>query len=584
MVKNRKMKVIINSVFTILLALITLTACKKDNKTDTTVVDTGNGGATGPITSPTDPGIAVSQGFFLDSWQAKTFTKPATTSVAKPSASSVTVTADFAQVVSKVSKNLFGNNIAPYTGQFTDAGLIKNITNLSPNIIRAPGGSASDLYFYDLPSGGKPADVPAQLLKADGSADPTTGYWSGMVTDSWSISLSNYYSLLQKTNSTGIITVNYGYARYGLSDHPVETAAHYAAQWVRNDMGRTKLWEVGNENFGNWEAGYRIDVSKNKDGQPEILTGQLYGTHFKVFADSMRKAASDIGVSIKIGMVLTDTDDQSNTTGGQNWNSGVLSAAGSSPDFFVVHNYFTPYNQNSTPEVILATPSAITAPMVSWVNSSVQKAGVAQKPIALDEWNIFASGSRQQVSYVSGVHAVLVLGELIKNQVSMACRWDLANGGSDGNDHGLFTYKQDGTANFTPRPAFYYLYYFQKYFGDRMISSAVTGSTDIVSYASSFTSGEAGVTLVNKSGTDQVVSINFKNYYTGSNYYYYTLKGGADNGSYSGKVTVNNNGPVGDVGGPAGYATLAANSSGTSGGITVNVPARGVVFLVCDKK
>jgi hypothetical protein len=117
-----------------------------------------------------------------------------------------------------------------------------------------------------------------------------------------------------------------------------------------------------------------------------------------------------------------------------------------------------------------------------------------------------------------------------------------------------------------------------------MISSTVTGSTDIVSYASSFTSSEAGVTLVNKSGTDQVVSINFKNYYTGSSYYYYTLKGGTDNGLYSGKVTINNNGPAGDVGGPAGYATLAANSSGTSGGITVNVPARSVVFLVCDKK
>ena len=580
------MKLTTKSVFVLLLAFLTSEACKKDKKTDTTVVvDTGNGGATGPITSPTDPAVAVSQGFFLDSWEGKTFTKPSVQNAAKPGTTSrITVTADFAQVVSKVSKNLFGNNMNPFTGQFTDAGLVKNISNLSPNIIRAPGGSLSDVYFYDLPPGGKPVDVPAQLLKADGSADPNTGYWSGRVTDNWSISLDNYYSLLQKTNSTGIITVNYGYARYGLSDHPVETAAHYAAQWVRNDKGRTKLWEVGNENFGNWEAGYRIDVSKNKDGQPEILTGQLYGTHFKVFADSMRKAASEIGAAIKIGIVLTDVDDQNNSVGVQNWNAGVLAAAGSSPDFFVVHNYYTPYNQNSTPEVILATPSAVTTSMLTWVNSSIQKAGVAQKPVAMDEWNIFAAGSRQQVSYVNGVHAVLVLGELIKNQVSMACRWDLANGGSDGNDHGLFAYQQNGTVDFTPRPAFYYLYYFQKYFGDRMISSTVTGNSDIVSYASSFTSGEACVTLVNKSGTDQVVNINFKNYYTGASYYYYTLKGGTDNGSYSGKVIINNNGPSGDVGGPSNYAALPASSSGTSGGIKVSVPARGVVFLVCDKK
>ncbi|MCS3736683.1 alpha-L-arabinofuranosidase [Mucilaginibacter dorajii] len=582
------MKLIIKCAPAIMLSLVSLAACKKDKAADQTtpvVVDQGNGGATGPITSPTDPAVAVSQGFFLDDWQGKTFTRPSVQSVAKPTASSsATVTADFAQVVSKVSKNLFGNNMNPFTGQYTDADLVKNITNLSPNIIRAPGGSLSDVYFYDLPSGGKPTDVPAQLLKADGSADPATGYWSGMVADNWSISVANYYSLLQKTNSTGIITVNYGYARYGLSDHPVETAAHYAAQWVRNDRGRTKLWEVGNENFGNWEAGYRIDVSKNKDGQPEILTGQLYGTHFKVFADSMRKAASDVGVTIKIGIVLTETNDQNNTTGGQNWNAGVLSAAGSSPDFFVVHNYYTPYNQNSTPEVILATASSVTSPMLSWVTNSAQTAGVAQKPVAMDEWNIFATGSKQQVSYIAGVHAVLVLGELIKNQVSMACRWDLANGGSDGNDHGLFSYQQTGVTDFTPRPAFYYLYYFQKYFGDRMISSTVSGSTDIVSYASSFSSGEAGVTLVNKGSTDKVVTINFKNYYTGASYYYYTLKGGTDNGSFSGKVTVNNNGPSGDVGGPTSYATIAASSSATSGGIFVTIPARGVVFLVCDKK
>ncbi len=579
----------IRNVYIILIALVTLQGCKKDNKPDTTTtttpVDAGNGGATGPITAPTDPGLGVSQGFFLDGWAGKTFVKPATVNADKPTAAtSINVTADFAQVVSKVSKNLFGNNINPFTTQYLDAGLVKSISNLSPNIIRAPGGSLSDVYFYDLPAGGKPADVPAQLLKADGSADPSTGYWSGMVTDNWSITLDNYYSLLQKTNSTGIITVNYGYARYGLSDHPVETAAHYAAQWVRNDKGKTKLWEVGNENFGNWEAGYRIDASKNKDGQPEILTGALYGTHFKVFADSMRKAASDIGATIKIGIVLTETNDQSNTVGVQNWNSGVLSAAGSSPDFFVVHNYYTPFNQNSTPEVILATPATGTSSMLTWVNQSIQTAGVPQKPIAMDEWNIFAAGSRQQVSYVAGVHAVLTLGELIKNQISMACRWDLANGGSDGNDHGLFTYNQDGTANFTPRPAFYYLYYFQKYFGDRMISSSVTGSSDVVSYASSFNSGEAGVTLVNKSASDKVVNINFKNYYTGSNYYYYTLKGGTDNSSYSGKVLINNTGPTGTVGGPSNYTTLAAYSTGTSGGIKVTVPAYGVVFLVADKK
>ena len=69
--------------------------------------------------------------------------------------------------------------------------------------------------------------------------------------------------------------------RYGTSANPVAAAAHLAADWVRYDNGRTKFWEIGNESYGNWEAGYSIDVSKNKDGQPEFITGALYGAACK---------------------------------------------------------------------------------------------------------------------------------------------------------------------------------------------------------------------------------------------------------------------------------------------------------------
>jgi hypothetical protein len=574
------------------LTLLITGACKKGSKPapDPTpvVIGPGNGGATGPITAPTDPSVAATQGFFLDDWQGKTFTKPATVDAAKPTAStSITVTADFSQVVSKVSKYMFGNNINPFTGQYTDAGTVTNITNLSPNIIRAPGGSLSDLYFWDLAAYGKPTDVPDHPLKPDGSVDTNTGYWSGNVNDSWSLSLSNYYSLLQKTNTTGIITVNYAYARYGTSNDPVATAAHLAAQWVRYDKGKTKYWEVGNECYGNWEACYRIDVSKNKDGQPAIITGDLYGKHFRVFADSMRKAAADIGATIKIGAVLHESADNSNPTIVANWNPGALGQIGDKADFFIVHNYYTNYNENSNAITILNTASTSSKTMMDYVKGAIQTAGVPQKPIALTEWNIFSSGSKQQISNIAGVHAVMVLGEIIKDQYGQASRWDLANSwdaNHPGDDHGLFSIGQPDAPDFTPRPAFYYLYYFQKYFGDRMISSSVSGSSDIVSYASSFNSGEAGVVLVNKSTTDQVVSINFKNYYTGSNYYYYTLKGGTDNGEFSSKVLVNGNSPAIAYGGPSNYKTIAASSTGTSGGIKVSVPAKGVVFLVADKK
>ena len=574
----------------LLVAVITIIGCKKSNTSTATTPSTGggNGGSTGPITAPKDPAVAASQGFFLSDWVARTFTVPAITVTPKPTSPTlITATADFSQVVSKVSKYMFGNNINPFTGQYTNAGTVTNLKNLSPNIIRAPGGSLSDVYFWNAVSGGSPSDVPAQLLNADGTVNSNTGYWSGNVTANWSISLDNYYNLLQQINATGIITVNYAYARYGTGPTPVQTAAHLAANWVRYDKGRTKFWEIGNECYGNWEACYRIDVTKNQDGQPSIITGDLYGKQFLVFADSMRNAAAQIGSTIQIGAVLHETPDGNSGVSVNGWNPGVLGAIGNAADFFIVHNYYTNYNENSSAITIFNTAAASSIALMNFVKSSIQTAGVTQKPIALTEWNIFSTGSQQQISNVAGVHAVMVLGEAIKDQYGEASRWDLANGWSTqnpGDDMGLFSYGQPNVPDFTPRPAFYYMYYFQKFFGDRMISSSVTGNTYIVSYASSFSSGQAGMTLVNTSETDQTVNVNFQNYYTGNSYYYYTLQGGQDKGDFSGQVLVNGNAPTIPYGGPLNYTTLPANSTSTSGGIKVTVPARGVVFLVVDKK
>ncbi|HVW15241.1 MAG TPA: hypothetical protein VHB54_15525, partial [Mucilaginibacter sp.] len=449
-----------------------------------------------------------------------------------------------------------------------------------------PGGSLSDIYFWNAGNGQAPADAPAQLLDANGNAS-NAGYWYGNNPATWTLTLDNYYKVLQQTNSTGLITVNYGYARYGTSAHPDQAAAHLAAQWVRYDKGRTKYWEIGNEIYGNWEAGYRINTAANQDGQPAIITPALYGTHFKVFADSMRAAAKEVGANIQVGIVLTGDNSGSASGNVDNWNAGVLATAGNTPDFYVVHNYYTPYNQNSSPDVIFGTPVSGTASMVNWVRSSVAGAGVTQKPVAMDEYNIFATGSNQMVSQIAGMHGVMVLGEALKNQVSMVSRWDLANAWDNGDDMGMFNNSsqnggaEPGAPAWNARPAFYYMYYFQKYFGDRMVYSSVTGSSSIYSYASMFSSGQAGDILVNTSSSDQTVSIAIDNFIPGAKYYYYVLTGGTD-ATFSRKVLVNGNGPSGNSGGPSNFLSIPPVSVPQKGGINITIPAYGVVYLVAD--
>src|SRR5258705_3164219 len=296
-----------------------------------------------------DPQLASTIGFFIDDWEPKNFTIPSSfTSASLPTGVTSTVTIDRSNVITKIPRSIAGNNANIWMTQMvTEPSLIDHLTTLHPHIIRFPGGSLSDVFFWNSQVNTPPADAPANLVQANGTT-AAAGYWFGTNPASWTCSVDNYYNMLQQTNNKGMITVNYGYARYGTGTNPAAKAAHLAADWIRYDNGRTKYWEVGNENFGDWEAGYRINLPANMDGQPEILTGQLYGQHFKVFADSMRKAAQEIGKTIYIGAVTAEAQPQSwETSTRRNWNSGLLGAVTNSPDYYVVHNYYTPYNTNS---------------------------------------------------------------------------------------------------------------------------------------------------------------------------------------------------------------------------------------------
>jgi hypothetical protein len=525
------------------------------------------------------------QGFFLNDFQEKNLTIPQSIETAKTTKPiTVTVVADFTNIITPVSKYLFGNNANIWMTQMVDQpALISNITKLKPNIIRFPGGSLSGVYFWNAPKNQPPTDAPAQIWDGPSSSFKDAGYWYGKNTDSWTLSLDNYYQMLQMTDNTGMITVNYDYARYSTAPDPVASAAHLAADWVRYDNGRTKFWEVGNESNGTWQPAFQINQSTNMDGQPLVMSGELYGKHFKVFADSMRKAANEIGKQIYIGAQLLEKPAESwqNNTD-KTWNTGVFQQSLNSPDYYIIHSYYTPYQTNATAAEILNTGTTGTTNMMTYLNQSMVSAGVTKKPIALTEYNIFSTGSKQQVSFVNGMHAIIVLGEAIKNKYGMASRWDLANGWEDGNDHGLFSQGDDGTAKWTPRAAYYYMYFFQKYFGDHMISSSVNGSSDVLAYSSKFSSGETGFVLINKSKTDQIVDISIANYGYGDSYYVYSLTGGSDNGDFSLKVSVNGNAPSQVLGGPSAFESIKAKAFPISGGIKVPLPGRSVQYVIVE--
>jgi hypothetical protein len=497
----------------------------------------------------------------------------------------VTVTIDATKVITKIPPAIFGHNVDSWvTGMITEPAFMQHVNNLRPHVIRWPAGSGSDGYWWDRAPGDPPADVPKMVLDKSG-IKKSAFYFYGRPPGARSGSLDAYYEMRRETGNEGLITVNYGYARYGTGPHPVETAAHYAADWVRYDHGRTRYWEVGNENYGDWELGYRIDTTQNRDGQPEFLTGQLYAKHFRVFADSMRHAAAELGVTIYIGAVTAESGPMRwDAPTRRYWNQQMMKELGGAADYYVVHNYFTPYKKNISPAEVLHAADSVPAAQMKYVTGCLAAAGAPVKPIAMDEWNMFASGSMQQVSEASGLFADIVIGESLTNKYGLACRWDMLNSWEGGNDHGLFSAgDEEGVAKWSPRPSFYHLYYLQKMQGDRLVG-VESSDTVIRAYGSTFSSGEANVTLVNVSSMTRTVQLAWKGFEAGQRYYWYTLSRGDDNGAFSRRVYVNGKGPAGVAGGPGDYAAIPAWSAPTAGGIAVTVPAYGAVFLTVEKK
>lgn len=521
---------------------------------------------------------AQEQGFFLNQWQPLQAITPDYSTIeqtTKPVTASIKVL--FADTLTKIPAYLFGDNANVYTGCMSNKPeLIKNIRNRNSGVLRGPSGSISDVFFWNRSIDQRPDDIPTHLAGQTTPFEP----WYGVrpyTWENWTMAVDSFYSILNQTVLTGMLTVNYGYARYGTGPTPVNTAAHLAADWVRYDNGRTKFWEIGNEVFGNWEAGYRIDPSLNQDNQPEYITPSLYAQHCLVFIDSMKSAAAEIGVDIKIGLVMLDAYSAEMPT----WNKDVAAIAGNSADFYSVHSYYTPWNQNSSSIVILNSYNR-TKDFKSFVYNEVAKAGKPLLPVALTEYNIFAVGSKQPVSHINGMHAVLVTGEAIKQKYGAALRWDLANGWDNGNDHGMYSNGDEpGVILHSPRPAFYHLYYQRRFTGDILLNSTQRGDTNVIVYPTAFSSGHVALTIVNRSINSQVVRVNIKDYKFGSRYYLYSLTG--ENGiEFSRKLYVNGIGNTSIAGGPANYETIKAHSCTIGEEIKVELPARSSNFVLIE--
>jgi hypothetical protein len=468
---------------------------------------------------------------FLKDFQPKTALLPESIDEEQPEGKASVLITIKGDTIGKISKYVFGNALAAWCGPYTNASLVKCTKLLAPTLLRFPGGSWADGWFLNK----VPSDVPDSIYDGttwDGKTAKKNKFGGNSGKDGgWKTTTDQYYALRDNTDvNEGLITINYAYARYGTSKNPVAQAAHMAADWVRYDAGQTKFWEIGNENGGPWEYGWMIDTLKNQDGQPQFISGELYGKQFKVFVDSMKSAAKEVGNKIYVGGQVIAGGGASGKWGDINnsWNKGFFKEVGDTVDFYVIHNYF----DNSTNiKSVLTNPIKSLKSNVDYVNNDIKKYSASVKPFALTEYNMSPGAlANESRSYINGMQAVVLICELIKNNFGLGARWFLNTMlAGDGYDSNYSNH---------PYAEFYYLAYLQKYIGD-MAVNATTSNSNVLCYASRYSSGETGLVVVNKDTVQQTITVSTDLVGVGRKYYSYTFTSDKDSGDFSPNVYIN---------------------------------------------
>lgn len=517
-------------------------------------------------------------GFFEEYWQPKTIVSPEGIDQPLPAGiPEIIVNVDIADTINKISPYVGGNNLTTFFGgkTYDKPDLMQHIRNLDLPILRFPGGTGSNSYFWDLNKPQWPSGFGGYLLQ--GTKQNTIKWGDEPGTDY--LSLDNYYILRDTLKNAGINVVNYYYARYGLSENPVQQAAHYAANWIRKDNGRTKFWEIGNEVYGDWNPGYYIDTNLNKDGQPYEINGTLYAQHCLVFLDSMRAAAAEIGADIKIGAVL---GFQQNRTA---WDIPVLQIVGNKVDFYIIHRYYG-QNKNGDYDQVFSSFDVFYEDK-RHIDSMINQYCGTYVPLVKTEWNTNFAGRKQSVSCATGVHALLGYKGIINEGIGIELRWNLVWSYKDGDSHGLISNERDnplieGIPRYFPRAPFHYIYYFRKFLGDVSVRNTSKISDNIDVFSTSFQSGHIGLSIINKTPESKVIAVNLENFTYGDNFYWYSLTP-ENNQPFSPKVLVNGQtNPEYAAGGPINYHDIRPYKAPAENGIRIELPPFSASFVLVE--
>jgi hypothetical protein len=377
-----------------------------------------------------------------------------------------------------------GTNLALWNEKihFTDPLLRQWVSELGTGLIRIPGGSWSNGYYWNGHGvRNSKGDVDSSRVGPDGyPAVDYSDYAPGFMVDSktlrpgtgfhGNVDVKTLHDYVKATpGAVALPSLNAGTAR--------AIEASEWAKWAIKNNYASAYWHVGNELGGSWEPGTFLP-----DGS--TITPEIFVSRFNAIADAVHA----VDPKAKLGAFAFAED--------------TLKHSGDRVAFASIHTY--PGTTTLTFQQNLARVPQTVANEVNQVKGWIEKYQPARKDeieIGYTEWNL--SGGLNSSDLYSGLWTSMMLGEFARNDVDFATKWDTYTH-VRGMEHGHGLIWTDGR-KFTRKAAYYALQLWNHYSGDKVLQPVVTGEDTVYSYASR-DSDAVYIMLVNPSN-DRVAQV-----------------------------------------------------------------------------
>jgi hypothetical protein len=395
----------------------------------------------------------------------------------------VRVSVNAAHIVRTVDARLFGVNAGMWDSYFDTPETLSALQELDVQALRFPGGSSSDDYHWALNRNG-------------------TNHWK------WATPFSNFVHVATNLHAQVFITVNYG------SGRPEEAAAWVRCANLTNHCG-FKYWEIGNENYGNWEHDENAPphdpvtyarrakeyFTQMKAADPAIKIGVVVTENYKdrigILSDALAK--------LKFGEFITE--------GYQGWTPKMLATLkqlGVMPDFVILHRYPESLSGWENDAWLLQSTAQWTANAATLRRQLKTYFGAMNTNVELlctENNSIGDNTGKQTTSLVNGLYLADSFGQIAQTEFNSFLWWDLRNAQDrkSNNSPALYGWRQYGdhgimSGNDTRYPTFY-TFKLLKYFargGDRILR-ATSDNKLLSAYAARRADSSLALLVVNKS-------------------------------------------------------------------------------------